>query len=173
MGILLPLADVPFHVKRFVMPLLATVLGAALMGTMLSRGCTKELPAVKGRVDMVEANADPELAAAVLRARKELPRFIGALQNPAADQRNFAVNARFETRVGFEQIWVKVDRYKDGVFYGVLSAQPYAIPNRRKGDAVEVPEGVVSDWTFINGAQIAGGYTMQVLLKREAEKAGR
>jgi ribonucleotide monophosphatase NagD (HAD superfamily) len=63
MGILLPLADVPFHVKRFVMPLLATVLGAALMGTMLSRGCTKELPAVKGRVDMVEANADPELAA--------------------------------------------------------------------------------------------------------------
>jgi uncharacterized protein YegJ (DUF2314 family) len=155
------------------MPLLATVVGAAIMGAMLSRGCTRELTPVKGRVDMVEAKADPELAAAVLRARRELPRFIETLANPKPDQRNFAVNARFETRVGDEQIWVTVKSYKDGVFEGTLSAQPYAIPNKRKGDAVLVPEASVSDWTFINGTQIAGDYTMQVLLKREAEKAGK
>ncbi len=152
--------------KRFVLPLLATVVGGVIMGVLLNRTRTEQLTPMKGRVDIVEAKQDPEIAAAVLRARRELPRFIEALQKPAADQREFAVNARFDTPKGPEQIWVRVTSYKDGVFDGTLVDQPFAIPKLNKGDAVRVPQGVVNDWLFRNGTKIAGGYTMQVLLKR-------
>ncbi len=126
---------------------------------------------MRGRVDVVEAERDPELAAAVIRARKELPRFIAALQNPTPDQREFAVNARFETPRGPEQIWIRVSKYEKGVFSGEVADEPVAIPKLKKGDKVNVPEAVVNDWLFRNGALIAGGYTMQVLLKRTG-KAG-
>lgn len=159
--------------KRFIKPLLAVVVAAGIAGVVVSRGCTRALSPVAGRSDMVEATTDPELAAAVLRARKELPRFIRALQRPAPDQRQFAINARMKTPLGFEQIWVTVHAYTGGAFEGVLAEEPYAIPEMHKGDAVRVPEADVSDWTFMNAGKIAGGYTMQVLLRREAEKANR
>lgn len=121
---------------------------------------------MKEHVNIVEAERDPEVAAAVLRARRELPRFIAALQKPAPDEKEFAVNARFETPKGPEQIWVRVSKYTDGVFEGTLADQPIAIPKLNKGDSVKVPEAVVNDWLFRSGTKIAGGYTMQVLLKR-------
>lgn len=141
------------------------------MAVFLARGSTSSLEPIKGRVDLMQSKADPELAAAVLRARKELPNFISALNSPKPGQVKFALNARFKSASGFEHMWVKVDRYSGGVFEGTLAEEPYEIPTQHKGDAVKVPEDTVNDWTFMDGERIAGGYTTQVLLKRRRESA--
>ncbi len=136
------------------------------MGLLLNLKRTEQLTPIKGRADIVEAGRDPELAAAVMRSRRELPRFIEALRKPGPDQREFAVNARFDTPQGPEQIWVRVTRYQDGVFEGTLADQPHAIAKLNKGDSVRIPEKEVNDWLFRNGTKVAGGYAIQVLRQR-------
>lgn len=155
--------------KRAFLPIVAMLVGAVTVGLVLLRATSTQLAPMKGRLDVVEASADPELAAAVTRAKRELPNFIRSVQKPAAGQSDFAVNGRFETPRGFEQIWVAVDRYESGVFYGRLNADPVAIPGKRKGDAVQVPDASVSDWLFRDNGKLAGGYTMELLLRRSRE----
>ncbi len=155
--------------KRAVLPILAMLVGAVTVGLVLLRTSSSQLEPMKGRLDVVEANTDPELAAAVMRAKRELPSFIRTLQKPAAGQSDFAVNGRFGTPKGFEQIWVSVDRYDSGVFYGRLNADPIAIPGKRKGDPVQVPDASVSDWLYRDNGKLVGGYTMELLLKRSRQ----
>ncbi len=154
-------------VKTWIPPLLAMLAGALVVGLALGRGCTQSLGTIRGRADMVSAGSDAELAVAVKRAKSELPRFIAALEHPAAGQHDFAVNARFTTNRGPEQIWVRVESYGDRKFEGHFADEPLALIGKHKGDPVTVPEADVSDWVFKNGEKIAGGYTMQVLLKRQ------
>lgn len=155
--------------KRAFLPIVAMLVGAVTVGLVLLRASSSRLEPMKGRLDVIEANADPELAAAVMRAKRELPTFIQSLQKPIAGQSDFAVNGRFQTPRGFEQIWLSVDRYESGVFFGRLNADPIAIPGKHKGDAVQVPEASVSDWLYRDNGKLAGGYTMELLLKRSRQ----
>lgn len=130
----------------------AVMVGAALISPMRNR--------TAGRSDVVERSSDERLAEAVVRARSELPQFIDALKgNP---QGEFAVCARFLTKQGPEQLWVRVDRYEAKKFLGTLASKPISY-EKKEGDSVEVPEGIVVDWTYRIDGKTEGGFTSKVL----------
>lgn len=156
--------------KRFVAPLLALALGIVVAGWIILQSKTVTLTPMKGRVDIVEADRDPELAAAVMRARRELPQFIAALQKPKPGQTSFAVNGRFTSPEGPEHLWVTVDRYAGGQFFGKVADTPLFVPKLKKGDPIRVDESAVNDYYYREGTKIVGGYTMDVLLKRAQPK---
>ncbi len=114
------------------------------------------------RSDVIESGSDPEIAAAVATAKKELPSFIAALEK---GQGEFAINAKFLTRTGYEHVWVKVNSYERGLFTGSIASMPISLA-KKPGDEVEVPEADVSDWTFRVAGVVKGGFTTAILKKR-------
>lgn len=130
----------------------AVMIGAALLSPIRNR--------TAGRPDVVERSSDGKLAEAVVRARSELPEFIEALK--ANPQGEFAVCARFLTKQGPEQLWVRVERHEGKSFFGTLASVPIAL-EKKKGDSVEVAEGIVVDWTYRIDGKTEGGFTSKVL----------
>ncbi len=131
---------------------LAVILGTALISPRRS--------SIVDTSKVVDGSGNPKLAEAVIHARSELPHFIDALKtHPEAE---FAICARFLTKNGAEQLWVKVDSYENKVFRGTLAVDPVAY-EKKKGDAVEVRESMVVDWTYRLEGKTEGGYTTKVL----------
>lgn len=110
--------------------------------------------------DTVMAEKDKLLAAAVYKAKQELPKFIKALQDHPEGE--FAINGRFDTPKGPEQIWIRVASYDKGIFAGVIASKPVNL-DKTQGDPVEIKEADVSDWTYKVDGKTEGGFTSLVL----------
>jgi len=120
----------------------------------------RRLTPPNARNDVVTAEKDKLLAAAVYKAKLELPKFIKALKDHPDGE--FAINGRFETAKGPEQIWVRVASYDKGIFAGVIASKPVNL-EKTEGDPVEVKEADVSDWTYKVSGKTEGGFTRPVL----------
>lgn len=142
--------------KKYLLPALI-VIGLIVTGINVGRLVTAP-PRTYGE-GTVETGTDPELAAAVIRAKRELPKFKAALAKGGGE---FAVNAKFSTPVGPEQVWVKVERFEAGKFIGTIASEPVRL-DKKKGDPVRIEEKDVSDWTYKVGGAVEGGFTTQVL----------
>lgn len=150
--------------KRPYLVFLIVALVAIFVGPMIANRARQGVKPMDGQPGVYESNRDPEIAAAVMRAKKELPKFILALkEHPDAE---FAINAKFLTPQGPEQLWVRVDTYEKGVFRGELASEPVGLKEKKKGDPVEVVESNVSDWTYKLDGKTEGGFTTSVLRNR-------
>lgn len=136
------------------------LVGVIVVGVNIGRIVTSTRREI--RPDVIESGSDPEIAAAVATAKKELPAFISAFK---AGKGEFAINAKFLTKTGYEHVWVKVNTYEKGLFTGTIASPPVAL-DKKPGDEVEVPEGDVSDWTYKLDGVVKGGFTTKVLSKR-------
>jgi len=149
-------------VKRPVVVFIAIVVVVIVVGPMLANNSRIGIRPTPHE-GVKESRQDPELATAVIRAKKELPRFIKMLKDRPDGE--FAINARVDTPKGPEQIWVKVNIFRDGVFYGEIASDPVAL-DKANGDGIDVPESDVSDWTYRVDGKTEGGFTMEVLKNR-------
>jgi uncharacterized protein YegJ (DUF2314 family) len=108
---------------------------------------------------------DPEMQAAIQKAQATLDEFVTALQRPG--DRVFAIKAAMPTPDGsHEHIWVGSVAYADGVFTGTIDNEPVNLPNIKLGQQVQIPRAHVSDWLILNGEEMRGGYTIEILSKR-------
>lgn len=124
-------------------------------------------------VSAVEDN-DPELAAAEAKARTSLPEFISELQKQQAKttgQVTFSIKTSFPANGSAEHMWVDVEKFEQGVFFGILGNDPIYAKNLKLGDAVQVKQDAVEDWIIMDDAgNMRGGYTAKLLMEREAAK---
>jgi uncharacterized protein YegJ (DUF2314 family) len=111
-------------------------------------------------------SGDPEMEAAIQKARDTLDQFIAELNKPG--KRDFGIKAGIPTDDGTEHIWVSEIAYSNGVFRGLLANEPLNIPGKHEGDPVEVKREDVSDWFIVDGDETTGGFTTEVLMKRQA-----
>lgn len=103
-----------------------------------------------------------ELNAAMDQAKKELqPKFVAALRKGEPDAR-FFVRATFKSRSGPETLWVKDVSLQGDDFAGTLDEEPALYREKKRGDAVTVPQSAVVDWVIKRGSQIEGGYTTKL-----------
>jgi len=114
------------------------------------------------------AEDDPELLTARQRARASLSQFIYALENPRAGQTLFAVKAKFVDGDRVEYMWLTDLRYEDGEFTGVLNNEPSVVSNISMGEEHTVPAYEIDDWMILENAQIVGGYSVEVVNRRQA-----
>ena len=88
--------------------------------------------------------ADPELVAAIKKARAGLPEFISELRSPRDGQR-FAIEAQFPTSQGPEYLWLRDPKFNGKSFRATLDQSPMAA-KVRKGDLLEIRQADVVDW---------------------------
>ena len=114
------------------------------------------------------ANGDPEMAAAIGKARATLPAFWASYAAPKASEDGFSLKVRFATGGSRgEHVWMAEVKKLDGGRYSARFAnQPRDLPGKRAGDLMQFAEADITDWMFMRNGKIVGGETIRPLLKR-------
>ena len=114
---------------------------------------------------------DPDIKAAMEKARATMPDFLAALQKPATNQRQFMVRKTFPAKDGKQQIlWVTNVTYDGTLLHGKIddnTAQPGTGVDR--DGKVSFPPGEISDWMFNEDGKAVGGYMLRALKNKMSE----
>jgi uncharacterized protein YegJ (DUF2314 family) len=114
-------------------------------------------------------SADQALGEIAREARETLPDFLRRLQNPRPGDGNFRVKYPFPAGEGSgfarEQLWLEAG-FEDGSYYGILSNDPYYIPNLKKKDRVSIDIEQISDWMYTRNGIVEGGRSIRHLLEQ-------
>ncbi|MET0263650.1 MAG: DUF2314 domain-containing protein [Rariglobus sp.] len=123
---------------------------------VLLAGCSKRPETLVDSYDQVEMNA------AIAKAKGSVDEFIAVLDAQGAD--SFSVKAPITDANGTEHFWITDVSFKDGVFAGKIGNEPGIVKNVRIGQDWRVNKADISDWMFMRGEKIHGGYTIDPLL---------
>lgn len=110
---------------------------------------------------------DDSLKACKDKAQKELPYLIDFMNDHEKDDELFryAVKADFVEGDNSEHMWVQVNEFKDGHFFGRLANEPNTIKEIKYGDNVTVKRENVEDWIlqdFLTNTKV-GGYSSEYI----------
>jgi uncharacterized protein YegJ (DUF2314 family) len=108
---------------------------------------------------------DPEMIAAMLKARDRVGEFIEALKKPRRGQ-SFAVKARFEDGEEIEYLWLSPVRYDGKTFTGKIVNEPERVGTVQYGAEHSVQPSEIADWAITEGGKTTGAFTDQVARKR-------
>lgn len=112
---------------------------------------------------------DPEMAAAIAKARSRLPEFWKALAQPAGGESGFALKVAIRDGTEVEHFWL-VDVSRNGERYsGTINNDPEVVHSVQSGQRYDFGEADISDWMFMRNGKIVGNETMRPLLKRMPE----
>ena len=115
---------------------------------------------------------DPDIRAAMEKARATVGEFLAALQKPAANQKQFMVRKAYPTReAGKQQIlWVTDLTFDDTLLWGRVddnTAQPGSgIP---EDGTIAFPPTEICDWMFNEDGKAVGGFMLRTLKKKMTE----
>jgi uncharacterized protein YegJ (DUF2314 family) len=112
------------------------------------------------------SGTDPELDAAITKARDSLNTFVDKIATPHADRTIVAIKVRFYPADNLPQdIWIDGVTYADGVFHGDMGDD---IPSLRLkfGQKITVDEKDILDWMIVQDGKLIGGYTIRLAMQR-------
>lgn len=128
-----------------------------LLSFALLAGCSKKPETlVTGGYD------EKAMDTAIARARKETDEFLKVLKSGKAD--SFSVKAPITDKHGTEHFWITDITFKDGVFRGKIGDEPGIVTNVKFGQDWSIKREEISDWMYVRGECIHGGYTIDPLL---------
>lgn len=118
----------------------------------------------EGEPDYIRLKDDEVLDRAVAKARATYQQLLKALEVSNPDHTGYAIKKPFGTPSGEEEhIWIN-DISWDGVrFLGVINNEPVDTKEVSLGDHVEVPPDELSDWMYVDGNTLVGGFTVRAL----------
>lgn len=123
-----------------------------------------ELPKTEEENIILVKNAD--ISKARKEAQKDISYFIENL-NKFVNSPDwfFSVKKHFIKHKQHEHMWVAVNSYKKGIFYGTLGNEPFVIKSMKLGDKIKVTKMEVDDWMFFDPRINAyvGGYSVKKL----------
>jgi uncharacterized protein YegJ (DUF2314 family) len=106
---------------------------------------------------------DPQMNAAIEKARATVPTFVNALRAPKKNQTGFSVKMAFIDGKHTEHMWLDAVRYDGKQFHGTVNNEPENVSNVKLGDQASVDASKISDWMYIENRKLVGGYTIRVL----------
>jgi uncharacterized protein YegJ (DUF2314 family) len=137
-------------------------------------GCAPRKPAPPARLPQVpvtstaDRSRDPELEEAMAKAQSTLGGFISRLHNPQRGE-TFSIEGQFQAEDDTPlYLWLGDVTYSNGKFKGSLTSHPKKASKLRFGDPAEVPKAEVTDWMILKGGRTEGGFTIDILMSREA-----
>jgi uncharacterized protein YegJ (DUF2314 family) len=110
---------------------------------------------------------DPEMAAAMRKARAGLPGFFKLAAQPKPSMKNFQIKVGVRHSTGREFFWIRPFERKGYGFSGQIANTPRVIQHLKTGDTITFRESEIVDWTYFEDGKMRGHYTMCPLLKRE------
>jgi uncharacterized protein YegJ (DUF2314 family) len=111
------------------------------------------------------AEDDPEMAAAITKARKSLPDFWKKVQTPANGEDGFSLKVKIKDKNGSEHFWITDIKRQNETVSGVINNDPEIVQSVKMGQRVTVPEADISDWMYMRSGKIYGNETIHALYK--------
>lgn len=143
----------------------------ALIGLIFGCGVDTNppAPAALPKTDTTRRIDDPDLDAAIAAARKTLDKFIARLQHPQRGE-VFSIEGAFAAPDGsHEHVWLGDVAYRDGIFTGLVTSKPEKPISVKFGEKASVKLADVTDWMILKGGASEGGYTVDLLLRRQGQ----
>jgi len=136
-----------------------TALLLASICLLASTGCSQ-------RDKVVEvADDDPEMVAAIAKARASLPQFWEVFDRHSEGDSDFALKVKITDANGTEHFWATDLQRSGGKTTGTINNDPNTVKKVKLGDRIEIPEADVSDWLYMRGGKMYGNYTLKPLFK--------
>lgn len=132
--------------------------------------------ALKESLDVAVVGADsedPEMKQAVEEARTSWPEFVKAFEAKAEGTENFGVKFPFDAPENKEFMWIEVTSINDEFVTGKLANDPVWVKDLKLGSKVKKKVSEIADWMYIKDGDIVGGYSVKVLLKRQADEQAK
>ena len=115
-------------------------------------------------------NSDEIMAKITEDSRNTLSIFFRHLSRPLSGEHGFCVKIPLETvnggDIAAEQLWLKDIHFKNGTWYGNLANTPRFSSSQKQGDTLPFSADSITDWMFIRGNKIIGGYSIKYLLEK-------
>ena len=112
---------------------------------------------------------DPELDEAIAKARGTLDTFIARLLTPLRGE-VFSVESAFPAQDGSKlHLWIGDVVYRNGTFEGTITTKPLKPTSIAYGEKVTVARKDITDWMILRSGKSEGGYTVELLLRREGQ----
>src|SRR5687768_48524 len=124
------------NVKRTALPLLIILL------TFLT-SCS-----VEDRIYDIDEN-DPEMVAAIAKARDTLPHFWRVFDKRVQGESDFCLKLKITDEKGTEHFWVIDIERRDGKTIGTINNDPQTVGSVALGDRIDIPEADVTDWLYM------------------------
>ena len=112
------------------------------------------------------ADDDPEMLAAIAKARDTLPEFWKVFDKPEHGESGFSLKVKITDKRGAEHFWVTDLQKQDGKIMGTINNDPDIVASVKLGDRIEVPEADISDWLYMRDDKMVGNETIRPLLKK-------
>ena len=113
----------------------------------------------------VQAN-DPEMTAAIAKARETLPAFWEAFDKRARGENRFALKVRITDKRGTEYFWVTGIERRDERIFGTINNDPNIVASVKLGERIEISEVDISDWLYMRDGKMVGNRTVRPLFKK-------
>jgi uncharacterized protein YegJ (DUF2314 family) len=147
--------------------------------TMFAVGCGKgnagsDIVSRPGEPDYVRLEDDETMDRAITKARETYQDFVAALEGNNSRFDGFAIKKPFPTPDGGqEHIWINEVRWDGAKFLGRINNEPVDTTAVKFGDAVTVAPEELSDWMYVDGNRLIGGFTVRVLHFRSSAQEQR
>ncbi len=119
----------------------------------------------------IVSSKDPEMNAAIKKARASLDSFWAKLANPAAGETDFSLKVAIKDGKKVEHFWVIGVKRDGDKISGTINNEPELVKSVTFGEHYEFTEEVISDWLYRRNGKMVGNETMRPLLKRMPEDA--
>ena len=117
---------------------------------------------------------NPEMVAAIAKARATLPEFWKVFDKPDHGETEFSLKVKISDKGGTEYFWVIDLERKDGKIFGAINNDPDYVKKVKLGDRIEIPQADISDWLYMRNGKMVGNETVRPLLKQmSADEAAR
>jgi uncharacterized protein YegJ (DUF2314 family) len=112
-------------------------------------------------------SGDLQMLAAQEQARQTLTELDAALAHPPPDARDFQVKVGFSIGTGPERehLWLSDVALTDSRVSGKVVSHPAAVP-LSFGKYTSAPRADITDWMYVDGGVVHGGFTWRVILSR-------
>jgi uncharacterized protein YegJ (DUF2314 family) len=113
----------------------------------------------------VVADTDPDMAAAMRKARATLTDFLNLASAPRPGTDDFAVKVAIREGEHAEYFWIAPFKNSDGRFSGEINNTPRSVHSVKMGQTITFAQSDIVDWLYIDKGMMKGNYTACVLLK--------
>ena len=113
---------------------------------------------------------EAEMEQAMVTARERVGEFIETLE--AGDADSFSVKVPITDDNGTQHFWITEVKFDEGKFKGVIGNDPGVVENVTFGQEWETAQSGISDWMFVRGEKIHGGFTIDPLLNSYPKEDG-
>ena len=109
---------------------------------------------------------DPEMAAAIAKARQTLPQFWQVFDKREHGESNFVLVVRITDIGRIEHFFTTDFERRDGKTMVTISNKPNIVASVKLGDRLEIPEADITDWRYMRDGKYVGMSTFKARFKR-------